>query len=220
MPLQVKVCGLTQPEGVEQAVTLGAAYLGFIFYPPSPRHLDPARARELAARVPTRVATVGVLVDPSDGEIDAVLQAVPLDFLQLHGHETPERVAALALRSGCRVIKALRVEEPADFGPLDEHATAADLLLLDAKPPRDSAWPGGHGLPFDWHLLAGRAMPGPWALAGGLRADNLEAAVRLTGAPMVDVSSGVESGGPGVKDPAKLAAFFAAARRLAETPLG
>lgn len=219
MPLEVKVCGLTQPEQVAQAVALGAAYLGFVFYPPSPRHLDPARARQLAALAPDGVETVAVLVDPTDAEVDAVLAAVPVDFLQLHGHETPERVAALALSTGCRVIKALRVEEHADLAAVEEHADAADLLLLDAKPPRDADWPGGHGLPFDWRVLEGRTMPLPWALAGGLHAGNLEAAVRLTGAPMVDVSSGVESR-PGVKDPAKLAAFFAAARRLAETAAG
>lgn len=219
MPLQVKVCGLTQPERVEQAVALGADFVGFVFYPPSPRHIELALARELASRVPAWVATVGVMVDPTDAEIDAVLGAVPLDFLQLHGYETPERVAALALRTGCRVIKALRVEDRADLAPLDEHAGAADILLLDAKPPRDAAWPGGHGLAFDWRLLADQAMPGAWALAGGLHAANLEAAVRLTGVRMVDVSSGVESS-PGVKDAGKLAAFFAAAQRLAETPAG
>lgn len=219
MPLAVKVCGLTQPGQVAQAAALGAAYLGFVFYPPSPRYLDPARARQLAAHAPDGVKTVGVLVDPSDAEIDAVLAAVPVDFLQLHGHETPERVAALALSTGCRVIKALRVEEPADLAPIEEYADAADLLLLDAKPPRDADWPGGHGLPFDWRVLEGRTMPLPWALAGGLHAGNLEAAVRLTGAAMVDVSSGVESR-PGVKDPAQLAAFFAAAGRLAKTAAG
>jgi phosphoribosylanthranilate isomerase len=213
MTLKVKICGLTEPERVAQAAALGAAYIGLIFYPPSPRYLDPARARELAAEVPPGVESVGVLVDPSDAEIDAVLQAVPLDLLQLHGHETPERVRAVALQSGCRVIKALRVEEREDLAPVDEYAAAADLVLLDAKPPRHAGWPGGHGLPFDWRLLADRSMPANWALAGGLDASNIEAAVRLTRAPMVDVSSGVESR-PGIKDPARLEAFFAAVRRL------
>lgn len=214
MTLEVKVCGLTEAARVAQAVELGAAYVGFVFHPPSPRHLDPAAARALAEAVPPRVQTVGVVVDASDAELDAVLRAVPLDLLQLHGHETPERARAIGRRTGCRVIKALRVEDAADLAPLDEHADAADLVLLDARPPRGAAWPGGHGLPFDWRLLRGLALPGHWALAGGLRPDNVEAAVALTGAPTVDVSSGVESR-PGIKEPAKLAAFFAAARRAA-----
>lgn len=215
MALRVKVCGLTEPERVEQACALGAAFVGLVFYPPSPRYLDAERARELAAHVVGRVETVGVVVDASDAELDAVLQAVPLDLLQLHGYETPERVREVALRTGCRVMKALRVEEAADLGPLDEYADAADLLLFDAKPPREAGWPGGHGLPFDWRLLQGLALAKPWALAGGLHAGNLEAAVTLTGAPMVDVSSGVESR-PGIKDAAKLEAFFAAVRQLAD----
>lgn len=217
MTLKVKVCGLTEPTHVEQAAALGATYVGLIFYPPSPRFVDPARARGLAAHVPAHVGTVGVFVDASDTEIEAVLQAVPLDLLQLHGDETPERVREVALRFGCQVIKALRVEEADDLAPLAHHAEAADMILLDAKPPRDAAWPGGHGLSFDWRLLEGLELAKPWALAGGLHAGNLEAAIALTGAPMVDVSSGVESR-PGVKDPAKLEAFFAAVRRLADAP--
>lgn len=212
---KVKVCGLKQPAVVEQVAALGAAYVGFVFFPPSPRYVDPARARELAELVPPGVETVGIVVDLDDAQLDLILQAVPLDILQLHGYETPERVRAVALRTGCRVIKALRVEEAADLAPLAEYAEAADMLLFDAKPPRDAAWPGGHGLPFDWRLLQGVAVDRPWLLAGGLNADNLAAAVRLTGASIVDVSSGVESR-PGVKDPAKLDAFFAAARRLAD----
>jgi phosphoribosylanthranilate isomerase len=214
VPLKVKVCGLTEPSRIEQAAELGAAFVGLVFYPPSPRYLDPAAARSLAEVVPSRVETVGVVVDANDAELDAILQAVPLDVLQLHGHETPARVSEISLRTGCKVMKALRVEEAADLEPLDEFADAADMILFDAKPPRDAGWPGGHGLPFDWRLLQGVAIPCPWALAGGLNADNLEAAVSLTGAPMVDVSSGIESR-PGIKDPAKLAAFFAAVRRLA-----
>jgi phosphoribosylanthranilate isomerase len=215
MTLKVKVCGLKQPAVVEQAATLGAAYVGFVFFPPSPRYVDPARARELAELVPPGVETVGIVVDLDDAQIDLILQAAPLDILQLHGYETPERVRAIALGTGCRVIKALRVEEAADLASLAEYADAADMILFDAKPPRDAAWPGGHGLPFDWRLLQNLELAKPWLLAGGLNADNLAAAVRLTGAPIVDVSSGVESR-PGVKDPAKLDAFFAAAHRLAD----
>jgi phosphoribosylanthranilate isomerase len=214
MTLQVKVCGLKQPERIEQAAALGAAFVGLVFYPPSPRYVDPARARALANHVPAGVETVGVLVDASDAEIEAILQAVPLDILQLHGYETPERVGEIALRTGCRVMKALRVEEAADLDQLPAYAEAADMILFDAKPPRDASWPGGHGLPFDWRLLQDLDLAKPWALAGGLHAGNLEAAVALTQAPMVDVSSGVETK-PGVKDPDKLEAFFAVARRIA-----
>lgn len=214
MALKVKVCGLKEPARVEQAAALGAAFVGLVFYPPSPRYVDPARARELAGHVPGGVETVGIVVDASDAEIDAILQAVPLDILQLHGYETPERVREVGLRTGCRVMKAIRVEEAADLGQIGAYADAADMILFDAKPPRDASWPGGHGLPFDWRLLQGLELGKPWALAGGLHAGNLEAAVTLTGAPIVDVSSGVEAK-PGVKDPEKLEAFFAAARRLA-----
>ena len=213
--LRVKICGLTEPEGVERAASLGAAFLGFVFYPPSPRCLDPARARELAAAVPAGTETVGLVVDASDADIDGLLQAVPLDVLQLHGHETPERVEEIGLRSGCRVIKALRVESASDLEPVPAYAEVADMLLFDAKPPRGASWPGGHGVPFDWSVLAGLSVAKPWLLAGGLDAGNVEAAVALTKAPAVDVSSGVESR-PGIKDSGKLDAFFAAVRRARE----
>ena len=211
----VKICGLTEPGPVEQAGRLGAAFLGFVFYPPSPRCVDPALARELVALAPEGAQTVGLVVDASDAEIEALLQAVALDALQLHGHESPERVAEVALRFGCQVIKALRVETADDLAALPAHAEAADMVLFDAKPPRDAAWPGGHGLPFDWRLLEGLALDRPWLLAGGLHAGNVALALALTGAPLVDVSSGVESR-PGVKDPDKLDAFFAAVARADE----
>ncbi|MFL5336297.1 MAG: phosphoribosylanthranilate isomerase [Geminicoccaceae bacterium] len=217
MAARVKICGQTEPARVEQAGRLGAAFLGFVFYPPSPRSVDPARARELAAAVPATAQTVGLVVDASDQEIETILEALPVDILQLHGHETPERVAAIGLRFGCRTIKALWIETADDLAALDELADAADMVLLDAKPPRDAAWPGGHGLPFDWRVLKGRAPTRPWLLAGGLHDGNVAAAVALTQAPIVDVSSGVESR-PGVKDPDKLAAFFAAVARADGDP--
>jgi phosphoribosylanthranilate isomerase len=214
MPLQVKVCGLTEAECLQQAVSLGAAYVGFIFFPPSPRFVPPERAGELAALVEGGTQTVGVLVDASDEFIDHILSWVPLDVLQLHGHETPERVAGLATRTGLKVMKAIRVEGSQDLEPLPAYAEAADMILFDAKPPRDAAWPGGHGLPFDWRLLEDIDIGKPWALAGGLGTDNLEAAVRLVHPPIVDVSSGVEAS-PGIKDPRKLEAFLKKAADLA-----
>lgn len=218
MPLEVKICGLTQPESVVQAVELGADYVGFVFYTPSPRSLDVAGAVDLAALFGPPVRTCGLFVDAGDAEIDAVLRHLPLDVLQLHGDETPQRVAEIGLRTGCRTLKALRIEGADDLASVGEHADAADMLLFDAKPPRDAARPGGHGLPFDWTLLTGLTLEKPWALAGGLRPDNLRAAVELLRPPIVDVSSGVESA-PGVKDPDKLAAFLAEAAKLRQETL-
>ncbi|MDF1587253.1 phosphoribosylanthranilate isomerase [Marinimicrococcus flavescens] len=209
----VKVCGLTQAERIGEACALGASYVGFVFFPPSPRALTPEQAAELAEAVKPPVKMVGVFVDAADEWIDHVLSWVPLDVLQLHGHESPARVRALATRTGCRVMKALRIEEKADLESIAPYAEAADMLLFDAKPPRDAGWPGGHGLPFDWTLLEGLRLPVPWALAGGLTAGNLEAAVRLVRPPLVDVSSGIEER-PGIKDPAKLQAFLKEAARL------
>jgi phosphoribosylanthranilate isomerase len=217
MAPRVKICGLTEPARVAQAGSLGATYLGFVFYPPSPRCVDPALARELAAEAPASAETVGLVVDAADAEIEALLQAVPLDALQLHGYETPGRVAEIVLRFGCKVIKALRAETPSDLAALPAYAAVADMILFDAKPPRDAAFPGGHGLPFDWRLVAGVALECPWLLAGGLHAGNVAAALALTKAPIVDVSSGVESR-PGIKDPDKLKEFFAAVRRADEDP--
>jgi phosphoribosylanthranilate isomerase len=204
--LDVKVCGLTDPAAVRAAADGGARWLGFMFYPPSPRALTPAQAAALVAQAPRRCATVGVLVDPDDALLDELLAVVPLDLLQLHGREPPERVAAIRAATGRRVIKALSVRAPEDLAPVRDYAAVADLLLFDAKAAPGSL-PGGNGLPFDWRLLAGLEVAGPWLLAGGLDAANLEAAVRLCGARAVDISSGVEAA-PGRKDPAKIRKFL------------
>ena len=205
---------MNDPALVERAVELGAAYVGLVFYPPSPRYLDPARAREIAATVVAPAKAVGLFVDATEREIEAVLRYVPLDVLQLHGNETPDRVRQLALWSGLEVMKALRIEEASDLAPLDEHADAADMVLFDAKPPRGpGALPGGNGSAFDWRLLEGVSVAKPWALAGGLSPDNLAGAVGLLRPPIVDVSSGIESR-PGVKDMGKMEAFLREARRL------
>ena len=205
MSASFKVCGLTTPEGVDAAAAAGASHLGFVFYPRSPRHLAPDRAAALASRAPPGVGRVALVVDASDAEIDAILATVPVDLLQLHGAETPERVAALAAR--VPVMKAVGVREAADLGALGAYPAAA-WLLVDAKPP-SGGLPGGNGLAFDWGLLAGRAPSRPWMLAGGLAPGTVAEAVRVTGAPCVDVSSGVESA-PGVKDAGLIAAFAAA----------
>lgn len=213
MAFQVKICGIRDAATLEVAVAHGADLVGFVFYPPSPRALDIFAAAELAASVPDHVGSVGLLVDPDDRTLDGLLAHVSLDILQLHGEEPPERVAAIREHTGCRVMKVLRVREAADLDLAEAYASAADLLMLDAKPPVGAALPGGNGRVFDWALAAGFSPGRPWALAGGLTADNLAAAVAATAADIYDVSSGVEST-PGVKDPAKVQAFLARAAEL------
>ncbi len=214
MPIAVKICGLNRPDAVAAAIEGGADFIGFVFYPRSPRAVTPAAAGHLIAGMSAPVVKVGLFVDADDATIAATLAAAPLDMLQLHGAETPARAAAIRARFGRPVMKVLAVAAPADVAAADAYVAVVDRLLFDAKPPDDpSALPGGNGLPFDWRLLAGRSWPVPWMLSGGLTAATLDAAVRLTGAPAVDVSSGVEDG-PGRKSPAKIAAFLAAARAL------
>ncbi|MEM6354909.1 MAG: phosphoribosylanthranilate isomerase [Pseudomonadota bacterium] len=207
--LRVKICGLRTPAAVEAAAAAGAAYVGFVFFPPSPRALEPKAAREAALAAPPGVVKVGLFVDPDDALLAKVLETVPLDMIQLHGEETPERVAAVRARYGLPVMKAIGVRETSDLDAIDAYAPVADQFLIDAKPPKGAALPGGNGLPFDWSLLAGRRLPRPWLLAGGLTPENAAEAARRTGAWQLDVSSGVESA-PGVKDPERMRAFLAA----------
>ena len=215
--VRVKVCGLTRAADVAAAAAAGAAYAGFVFFPPSPRNLGLAEARALALEVPAGMARVALTVDADDALIGAILREVPVDLLQLHGHEAPERVAALRAMSGLAVIKAVGVAGQADLAALDIYGRVADMLLVDAKPAPGAALPGGNGLAFDWRLIAGRRWPCPWMLAGGLTPGNVAEAIRLTGARQVDVSSGVESA-PGVKDAARIEAFVAAANGGALVP--
>jgi phosphoribosylanthranilate isomerase len=210
--IRVKICGLTEPAGLAAAVAAGAGYLGFVFFPPSPRNLGLGDARALALEVPPGVARVALTVDATDAELEAICNTVPIDMLQLHGAEDSARVAQVRTRFGLPVVKAVGIADAADLPRLDAYAAVADQLLVDARPPREGALPGGNGLAFDWRLIAGRRWPVPWMLAGGLTPDNVAEAIRLTGARQVDVSSGVESA-PGVKDPARVAAFCAAAQR-------
>jgi phosphoribosylanthranilate isomerase len=200
--VRVKICGLRTVADVHAVAAAGAAYAGFVFYPKSPRHLTLAEAAVLALAAPPGLAKVALTVDADDSALDALIEAVPLDMLQLHGHESPARVAEVRARYGLPVMKAV--------GVADEGDLAADQILLDAKPPKGADLPGGNGLAFDWRLVAQRRWLRPWMLAGGLTAENVAEAVRLTHARQVDVSSGVESA-PGQKDAAKIAAFVRAA---------
>ena len=204
--VRVKICGLTRPQDVDAVVTAGAAYGGLVFFAKSPRAVTISQARALALAFPVGLARVGLLVDPSDEFLEAVLAEVPLDILQLHGKESPERVAELRTRHGLPVMKAVGVATAEDLPALAEYGRVADMLLVDAKAPKDAVLPGGNGLAFDWRLIAGRRWPVPWMLAGGLTPENVRDAIALTGARQVDVSSGVESA-PGVKDADAIARF-------------
>lgn len=210
MAVRVKICGLKTPETVAAAAEAGAAYVGFNFFPKSPRFVDPDQARELALALPPGVAKVALTVDADDDALDRIVEAVPLDMLQFHGNESPDRVIELRKRYGLPVIKAIGIADQKDVGQIDDFAHAVDQLLIDAKPPRDAELPGGNGLTFDWRLIAGRRWPVPWMLSGGLTPANVAEAIALTGARQVDVSSGVESA-RGVKDVGLIRDFIAAA---------
>ncbi len=215
--MRVKICGLRDQAMMQAAVDAGAAYVGLVFFPKSPRNVTIRQAAAIAGEVPVGLAKVGLVVNADDAQLDAILADVPLDILQLHGTETPARVAAIRARYGLPVMKAVGVADAGDLAALDVYAQVADQLLVDAKPPKDADLPGGNGLAFDWRLIAGRRWPVPWMLAGGLTADNVAAAITLTGARQVDVSSGVETV-PGIKDPDMIAAFCQAAHGTNETP--
>ena len=209
--VRVKVCGLTEAEHVSVAVAAGAAYVGFVFFPRSPRHLSLDAARALALDVPPGVAKVALTVDADDAALDALCAEVPVDFLQLHGSESPARVAQVRARYGLPVIKAIGVAGTDDLPTLYRYGSTADQLLVDAKPPAGATRPGGNAEPFDWGLVAGIDWPCPWLLAGGLTPANVAQAIAATGARQVDVSSGVERA-PGVKDADLIRAFVAAAQ--------
>lgn len=207
--IRTKVCGLSTAETVAAAVAGGVAYIGFNFVRKSPRYVTPEVARALALDVPEGVGKVGLVVSPSDADLDALLDVVPLDFIQLHGDETPERVSEVRARYGLPVIKAVGIRDAGDLDTLPGYEAVADMVLVDAKPPRDAVLEGGNGVAFDWRLITGRRWPKPWMLAGGLTAGNVAEAVRLTGARQVDLSSGVETA-PGVKDVGMIRDFLKA----------
>ncbi|MBY6136181.1 phosphoribosylanthranilate isomerase [Nocardioides marinus] len=209
--IRVKICGLKTPQDVAAAAAAGAAYAGFVFFAKSPRHVTIAEAAALAIDAPVGLCKVALTVNATDAELDAITDAVPLDMLQLHGKEAPQRVAEVRARYGLPVMKAVGIADASDLPQIAEYEQVADQLLIDAKPPRDAVLPGGNGLAFDWRLLAGRKYwQKPWMLAGGLTPDNVAEAIRMTGTRQVDVSSGVESA-PGQKDAALIDAFTKAA---------
>ncbi|WP_391483022.1 phosphoribosylanthranilate isomerase [Nereida sp. NH-UV-3] len=208
--IRTKFCGLSRPEDVTAAADAGAAYVGFVFFPKSPRNVSIEQAADLAVTVPVGIAKVALVVNASDAELDAIVEAVPLDMLQLHGAESVERVREVRARYGLPVMKAVGVADADDLPALDAYAMAADQLLIDAKPPKNADLPGGNGFSFDWRLIAGKSWPVPWMLAGGLTPDNAAEAVAMTGARQLDVSSGVEAS-VGVKDGELMTAFAEAA---------
>ncbi|MDG1431529.1 MAG: phosphoribosylanthranilate isomerase [Paracoccaceae bacterium] len=210
--IAVKICGLTTSEDLAAAVEAGTRYVGFNFFPKSPRYVDIGQATQLASEVPFGVAKVALVVDETDLFLDELTSTVAIDMLQLHGKETPARVAEIKARYGLPVIKAIGIAGPEDVRKIDEYSRVADQLLIDAKAPKGADLPGGNGVPFDWRLLADKKYwTVPWMLAGGLTVDNVAEAIRLTGAKQVDLASAVESS-PGRKDPAKMQAFVKAAQ--------
>ena len=215
MPLDIKICGLKTPEAIAAALAGGASHIGFIFFPKSPRYVTAEVAGELRKAAIGKAKAVAVTVDAGDDVLDAIVAAMQPDMLQLHGSETPERVAAVKNRYGLPVMKVFSVREAADLDAIGAFRGVADRFMFDAKAPAGSELPGGNGIPFDWHALAGLDRNVDYLLSGGLNAANIGEALRLTNPPGIDISSGVESA-PGVKDVALIEGFFSAVR-AAET---
>ncbi len=214
MRLQVKICGINSADALEAAARGGARHIGLNFYPPSPRSVSPELAKELARAVPTGVRAVGLFVEPSDADLEDIISQVPLDTIQLHGDETPGRVAEIRAQTGIPVMKAIRVGQAADLDGVSDYEAVVDSILFDARLPKSvSSLPGGNGVPFDWSLLAGLTLSKPWMLSGGLTSANLAEAVEQTGADRVDTASGVEDR-PGHKTPALIGEFLAVAASL------
>jgi len=211
MGVKAKICGISTPEAVSAALDGGAGFLGFMFFEKSPRNVAPDAAARLAQPVRGAAKIVAVVVDPDDAEVDRIARALKPDLIQLHGRETPARARAIGERAGCGVIKVAPVADAGDVAAAGAYESVVDHLMFETKPPKDAERPGGLGQPFDWSLLSGRRFQRPWFLAGGLDPWNLAAAVRESGAPLVDVSSGVERGA-GLKDPALIRAFLDAAK--------
>jgi phosphoribosylanthranilate isomerase len=215
MPLLVKICGLSTRETLDTALEAGADMVGFVFFPPSPRHLSLGTARELGKQAKGRAIKVALTVDADDATLENILETLQPDILQLHGKETTARVRDIKAKFGLPVMKALPLETAADLAVLPGYAGVADRILFDARPPKDATRPGGLGAVFDWHVLEKLDLELPFMVSGGLNADNVAEAIRITRAGGVDVSSGVERA-PGVKDPELIRAFIRAARATEE----
>jgi phosphoribosylanthranilate isomerase len=213
MPVEVKICGLSTPETVNAALAAGASLVGFVFYPKSPRHVEPTAAKLLAQLARGRARIVALVVDPDDGLLDEIAREVDPDFFQAHGGESPERVAEISRRTGKPVIKAIKIETEADVAQAKAYEDSAALILYDAKAPQSltHALPGGNGIAFDWTLVGRGTAPSSFILSGGLNPRNVADAIRVTGAAVVDVSSGVEKG-PGIKDIDLIRNFIEAAK--------
>ena len=212
-PVRVKICGVTSQQLMRDVGNAGAQYAGLVFFEKSPRNLSLDKARSIALEAPTGLAKVALVVNPSDRFLDSLTTTVPLDMIQLHGSETPQRVSEIKQKTGLPVMKAIGVAEQDDLKKLDVYSTVADQLLVDAKPAKDAILPGGNGSAFDWSLLQGRRWTGPWMLAGGLNPENVAQAIAITGTQQIDVSSGVEIR-PGEKDKQKINAFVRAAQYI------
>lgn len=213
MAVTAKICGVSTPDAVQAATAGGAAYLGFMFFPRSPRNIAPEAAARLTPPARAKgVKVVAVTVDPTDAEVDAIMAGLAPDLIQLHGRETPARVREIGARSGRGIIKVLPVSEASDLASAQAYESVVEHLMFDAKPPGDADRPGGLGAAFDWSLMEGRRFHRPWFLAGGLDPWNVAGAIATARPPIVDVSSGVERG-PGLKDPALITAFLDAVRR-------
>jgi len=209
--VESKICGVSDRAAIDSAVAGGARYVGFVFFPRSPRHVTPAQAAELSALLPESVMPVALAVDPDDALIAEIDAVAGISMFQLHGGETPTRVAAIKAQTGKPVMKAVKVSEVSDLDAADAYTDVVDMLLFDAKPPpeMENALPGGNAVSFDWSILSGREWQVPWMLSGGLDPESVADAIRISGASAVDVSSGVESA-PGVKDPGLISAFLKA----------
>ncbi len=210
-PVSVKICGISTVDDVRACAGAGANYMGLVFFEKSPRNITIPAARDLALAAPMGLAKVALVVNPSDAELDAITGTVPLDMIQLHGRETPERVAEVKARYGLPVMKAVGIADANDLPKLESYFGVADQILVDAKPPKGGELPGGNGLSFDWRLIAGRRWPCPWMLAGGLTPENVAEAVKMTGTKQVDVSSGVEDA-PGQKNAELIQKFVQSSR--------
>ena len=213
MSIDVKICGINSPEALDAAAQGGAKMLGFVFFNNSPRNVTLDEARDLLAWVPQGITKVALTVDPSDAHAQSIARQLPFDMIQLHGSESVERVAELKANTGLAVMKAVGIEGPDDIARAHAYEDVCDYILLDAKPPKGAALPGGNALSFDWTLIAGEKWRKPWLLAGGLTAENLAEAVKTSAANFVDVSSGVEDA-PGQKSVEKIRAFLDLARSL------